>query len=88
MACGEEGETRLLLTSIPYFKDIIVMSPFTFVLDDPLGNSFIFSELGVDKDPKLKVEHYQRTHDQNEELGLNDLHVNPEEYLDAEDLVK
>lgn len=65
---------------------IELRSPFTFVLDDPLGNSFVFSELGVDKDPKMTIEHYTRTHEQNEELGLNDLQVEPEDYLDAEDL--
>ena len=26
MKCGEQGTTRLLLTSIPYFREVIVMS--------------------------------------------------------------
>lgn len=42
-----------------------------FVLDDPAGNSFIQSM--CDPDPQLTVTHYERSFQQNEELGLNDM---------------
>ncbi|XP_053201344.1 zinc finger protein ZPR1-like [Panonychus citri] len=37
----------------------------TIILDDPCGNSFV--------DGATNIEHYERTFDQNEELGLNDM---------------
>jgi zinc finger protein len=49
--------------------------PFTLVLDDPLANSHIQSLYAPDPDPSLTMELYERTWQQNEELGLNDLKV-------------
>lgn len=37
----------------------------TLILDDPCGNSFI--------EKSDNIEHYERTNEQNEELGLNDM---------------
>ncbi|XP_017768531.1 PREDICTED: zinc finger protein ZPR1 [Nicrophorus vespilloides] len=48
----------------------------TLVLDDPAGNSYIQSLDDVDDtkpDDRLRIVHYERSHDQNEELGLNDM---------------
>ncbi|CAD1477947.1 unnamed protein product [Heterotrigona itama] len=47
----------------------------TLVLDDPAGNSYIqsLSDEGLDSD--LKITKYERSFDQNEELGLNDMKV-------------
>ena len=50
---------------------------FTFILDDPLSNSFIFP-VGENKDKddkRLKKEEYERTFEQNEDLGINDMKV-------------
>jgi len=54
--------------------------PFTLTIDDPLANSFVYSELVHDAtlatpgvDPKLRMEKYDRTWDEDEELGLHDL---------------
>eukprot|EP01121_Diplochlamys_sp_Union-15-3_P003040 TRINITY_DN12875_c0_g1_i1.p1 TRINITY_DN12875_c0_g1~~TRINITY_DN12875_c0_g1_i1.p1 ORF type:complete len:632 (-),score=69.16 TRINITY_DN12875_c0_g1_i1:171-2066(-) len=58
-----------------------VKTPWTFILDCPLGNCFIFSPLG-DADPNLKVERYDRTFEQDEELGLNDIDV--DDYMTEE----
>lgn len=57
--------------------------PFTFILDDPLGNSFLFSPCAPEPEPRLVVEEYERTHEQNEEFGLNDMKT--ENYDDAND---
>jgi len=56
------------------FDKIIAMEiPATLVLDDPAGNSYVQS-LDEDKpDDKLKIIHYERSFEQNEELGLNDM---------------
>ncbi|GAA5907460.1 hypothetical protein JCM8208_001383 [Rhodotorula glutinis] len=56
-------------------KAMAVETPFTVVLDDPLANSFIQSLYAPDPDPSLTQEDYERSHFQNEELGLNDINV-------------
>ena len=48
---------------------------FTFILDDLLSNSFIFPIRGEKSDERLKKEGYERTFEQNENLGINDMKV-------------
>lgn len=43
----------------------------TIVLDDPAGNSYV-QKLDQD-DTGLRIKHYERSFDQNENLGLNDI---------------
>jgi len=47
--------------------------PITMILDDPCGNSYIQSMKDDELDEQLKITHYERTFEQNEELGLNDM---------------
>ena len=49
--------------------------PFTLILDDPLANSYLQNLYAPDPDPNMDVVTYDRTWDQNEELGLNDMKV-------------
>jgi len=57
-------------------KSVInVERPFTIILDDPLANSYIQSLYAPDPDPNMSFETYDRTFDQNEDLGLNDIQV-------------
>lgn len=46
----------------------------TLILDDPAGNSYVqsFNDDGT-PDEQLKVTKYDRTYEQNEDLGLNDM---------------
>ncbi|NXJ69646.1 ZPR1 protein, partial [Rostratula benghalensis] len=44
-----------------------------FIMDDPAGNSYLQNVYAPEEDPELRVERYQRTFEQNEELGLNDM---------------
>ncbi|XP_076111836.1 zinc finger protein ZPR1-like isoform X1 [Mytilus galloprovincialis] len=44
-----------------------------FVLDDATGNSYLQNVYAPDDDPEMEIESYDRTFDQNEELGLNDM---------------
>lgn len=46
---------------------------FTLILDDPAGNSYLQNIYAPDPDPEMKIEEYERTFDQNEEMGLNDM---------------
>jgi len=52
---------------------IEVKRPFTMILDDPLSNSFIQNPYYPDPDPRVKVHIYNRTLEQNDELGLTDM---------------
>ena len=45
------------------------------ILDDPLANSYIQSLYAPDPDPNMTVEWYERSWEQNEGLGLNDIKV-------------
>jgi C4-type Zn-finger protein len=56
-------------------KDDQSQIPFTVVLDDPLANSYIQNPYAPDDDPNMTVEHYMRSWEQNEDLGLNDIDV-------------
>ncbi len=53
--------------------------PFTLVIRDPLGNSFISAPLGSflppEMDKNLIMEDFERTFDENEEFGLNDMNT-------------
>ena len=47
--------------------------PWTLILDDPLSNSYLQNLYAPDPDPNMAIETYERTYEQNEELGLNDI---------------
>lgn len=52
--------------------------PITVILDDPSGNSYVqaLDDEGDGKaDPNLRIFHYNRSHEQNDDLGLNDMKV-------------
>ena len=46
---------------------------FTLIIDDPVSNSYLQNIYAPDSDPNMTIEEYTRTHEQNEELGLNDM---------------
>ena len=46
---------------------------FTLVLDDPLSASYIQNLYAPDPDPNMTIEEYERTAEQNEDLGINEL---------------
>ncbi|ODV92210.1 hypothetical protein CANCADRAFT_84009 [Tortispora caseinolytica NRRL Y-17796] len=48
---------------------------FTIILDDPLAASYIQNIYAPDPDPEMTVEDYERSYEQNDELGLNDMVV-------------
>jgi zinc finger protein len=71
----DEGENNRMVS---FFKDLQDMKEgnkfgYTIVIDDPLANSYI---AGVGEgDAQMVVEEYERTDEQNEELGLNHMKV-------------
>lgn len=46
---------------------------FTIVMIDPLASSYIQNVYAPDADPNMSIELFDRTHEQNEDLGLNDM---------------
>ncbi|CAH2355885.1 zinc finger protein Zpr1p [[Candida] railenensis] len=46
---------------------------FTIVMVDPLASSYIQNVYAPDVDPNMTTEEFERTHEQNEDLGLNDM---------------
>lgn len=55
-------------------KDVMAATrPFTLILDDPVANSYLQNIYAPDVDPNMETITYDRTHEQNEELGLNDM---------------
>jgi zinc finger protein len=49
--------------------------PFTLILDDPLSASYIQNLYAPDPDPNMTIEEYERTHEQEEDLGIADMRV-------------
>ena len=49
--------------------------PFTVVMEDPLGGSYIQNVYAPDNDPNMEIEEFERSYEQNEDLGLNDMKV-------------
>ena len=43
---------------------------FTLILDDPLSNCWIYSELAPKPDPQIAKEVYERTEEQDDDLGI------------------
>jgi zinc finger protein len=48
---------------------------FTLVLEDPLAGSYVQSLTAPAPDPKLTIEDYDRTEQEEEDLGLRDIRV-------------
>jgi zinc finger protein len=55
----------------------------TLILDDPAGNSYILSLCAPEPDPQLFEEEYERTWEQNEDLGINDMNTENYENVGA-----
>jgi len=51
------------------------LEKFTLIIDDPESNSYIQNLYAPDNDPEMKIDKYVRTWEQDEELGLHDMHV-------------
>ncbi|XP_033375596.1 zinc finger protein ZPR1 isoform X2 [Parus major] len=63
-----------------------VSSPFTFILDDPSGNSFVENPQAPQRDEALVVTHYRRSPQQCAMLGLEGQEVDAKPPDAAEDL--
>jgi len=48
---------------------------FTLIMDDPLAASYIQNLYAPDPDPNMKIEDYERTKEQDEDLGIADMRI-------------
>ncbi|WWC70185.1 uncharacterized protein I206_104134 [Kwoniella pini CBS 10737] len=70
---GQQGE-RKFETFLKGLKDCIsATKPFTLIIDDPVSNSYLQNLYAPDPDPNMIIEEYERTFEQNEDLGINDM---------------
>ena len=52
-----------------------VSRPFTLILDDPVANSYLQNIYAPDPDPNMTIEWYERTKEQEDDLGISDMKV-------------
>jgi len=80
-ALKTENATDRFIVVMDHLKEVYSGQrfPFTLVLRDPLGNSFISAHIGSfippEADSGLSIEDFQRTWEENEEFGLNDMNT-------------
>lgn len=68
--------TKRMKTFIAHLEEVLDgQRKVTLVLDDPAGNSYVQSLSDDGPDDRLKITKYDRSFEQNEELGLNDMKV-------------
>ncbi|EJD47923.1 zf-ZPR1-domain-containing protein [Auricularia subglabra TFB-10046 SS5] len=70
-AVDEKSSLKSFLRKLQELKE--VKEPFTVILNDPLANSYLQNLYAPDPDPNMTIETYERTYEQNDELGLNDI---------------
>ncbi|PRP78652.1 ZPR1-type zinc finger-containing protein [Planoprotostelium fungivorum] len=84
---GDSGDEEIKKRFEKFLSDMEDLiegrEPFTLILEDPVANSYILSLYAPDPDPQLSEEEYDRTWDEDEELGLND--INTENYREGEE---
>ena len=49
--------------------------PFTLILDDPSDNCFVYNPNAPLEDPKIVIEYYERSEEQNDDLGITHMNV-------------
>lgn len=72
---ADEPSKQLMLRFLNTFDEVLKYKEvITLVLEDPAGNTYVQSLRDDDEpDDKLTVERYDRSYEDNEELGLNDM---------------
>ena len=71
---ADQKETERVMELVRDLKDMKELKKdFTLIVDDPMANSYIQNPYVPEKDPCCNVDEYERTPEQNEELGLNDM---------------
>ncbi|VDB95476.1 unnamed protein product [Peniophora sp. CBMAI 1063] len=71
---GDGDERRTFEKFLKGLKEVKnAERPFTLILEDPLANSYLQNLYAPDPDPNMTIEEFERTWEQNEDYGLNDM---------------
>ncbi|OCF36830.1 zinc finger protein [Kwoniella heveanensis BCC8398] len=73
---GQDGgkDERKFEDFLRGLKDCIsAQKKFTLIIDDPVSNSYLQNLYAPDPDPNMEIVEYERTFEQNEDLGINDM---------------
>lgn len=90
MGDSADENSKTMMQFIAELDDLLsVKKPFTFILDDPLANIYIQNPRSHlpppdNDDPRLISEEYERSKEQDEELGISALHHTEEPETDSE----
>jgi zinc finger protein len=68
---SKKGEFVEFLTKLEELAD--GKKNFTFIIDDPVANSFVQNLYAPDDDPEMAYELYERSWDEDEELGIHQM---------------
>ncbi|TPP58886.1 Zinc finger protein ZPR1 [Fasciola gigantica] len=76
-SCTEEEKRGKLLTTIENLQKVAEGKYLNilFELRDPAGNSYLQNLYAPESDPEMEVVDYERTDEENDELGLKDMNV-------------
>lgn len=84
LTTDEQQRKNNFLEFVNKLDEIIELKrPFTVILDDPLGNSYVQNLCAPDVDPSLQVQEYERTAEQNAEFGLDSIHTTDQPAADS-----
>lgn len=74
-AFGDSADKKVKLTALLDKVDEVIRAErfTTIILDDPIGNSYLQNTYAPDPDPNLTIEKYERTEEQNADLGITDM---------------
>jgi len=74
-AFGDSAEKETKMKKLVEDLDAVIAGEkfVTIVLDDPVGNSYLQNTYAPDDDPNMKLERYDRTDEQDIELGIKDM---------------
>jgi zinc finger protein len=70
----EDSNDRGFADFLQGLKDVMgVKRDFTLILDDPVSNSYLQNLNAPEPDPDMEIVEYERTQEQNDELGISDM---------------
>lgn len=71
---GDSAESKKFMELLEKLKNLSEgKTPFTLILNDALANQFMYNPFAPEDDPQLTIEDYERTEEQNDELGISQM---------------